>query len=101
MSKIDNLEDLRARWVADPFTEVTVNAGTLLVTAEMLEGLAEFFDTHDVARAQYGHFLASREQDTEEETHFDAWGVLGLVELNEAAEFMRDLAQPEQQEEEV
>jgi hypothetical protein len=98
VSKIDNIEDIRGRWVVDPFTEVTVNAGSLLVTAELLEGLAEFFDTHDDARCQYGRFLASREPDGEQ-THFDAWDVLGLCELNEAAEFMRILAQPDQQEE--
>lgn len=100
MSKIDNLDDIRGCWVVDPFTEVTVNAASLLVTAELLEQLAEFFDTHDVARVQYGRFLASREPDVEQ-THVDAWGVMSMCELTEAAEFMRTLTQPDQKQEEA
>lgn len=73
----------------DPFTKVTVPAGTLQTTARLLEQLAEFFDMHPAARVALGHFLAARDEHAADAA---TEGIVTVSELTEAAELLHCLA---------
>lgn len=72
-----------------PLTEVTVAAGVLQTTAQLLAQLAEFFDMHPAARAQLGYFLAARDEHTSDAA---IEGIVTVGELTEAAELLDALA---------
>jgi hypothetical protein len=73
----------------DPFTEVPVAAGVLTSTAQLLEQLAEFFDTNPAARKQLGYYMAVRNADAEDPS---TEGVLTVCQLTDAAELLSALA---------
>jgi hypothetical protein len=73
----------------DPFTKVTVDAGTLQTTARLLEQLAEFFDMHPAAQVQLGHFLAARNEHAGDAA---IEGTVTVGELTEAAGLLHCLA---------
>lgn len=68
-----------------PLAEVTVAAGILQTTAQLLTQLAEFFDLHPAARTQLGYFLAARDEHARDAA---TEGIVTVGQLTEAAELL-------------